>query len=53
MENIYYHGTFCTTPIKNFKYNDDIGFHFGTLKQAQERIYDKNNIKNKSTPFMK
>lgn len=45
MENIYYHGTFCTTPIKNFKYNDDIGFHFGTLKQAQERIYDKNNIK--------
>lgn len=45
MENIYYHGTFCANPIKHFKYNEnDIGFHFGTLKQAQERIYDKNNM---------
>ncbi len=43
MEKIYYHGTFFNKPILTFKYNEnDIGFHFGTLKQAQERIYDKN-----------
>lgn len=44
MENTFYHGTFCETPIINFKYaQDDIGFHFGTLNQAKTRIHDKSN----------
>jgi len=39
---IYYHGTTSTTPFDTFKHaNGDIGFHFGTLKQAKERLKDK------------
>jgi len=39
---IYYHGTTSKEPFDTFKHsNGDIGFHFGTLKQATERLKDK------------
>lgn len=39
MNNIWYHGT--DSVFREFTYNDDIGFHFGTLDQATTRLTDK------------
>lgn len=42
-DKIWYHGTTAQKDFDHFKYaNGDIGFHFGTLKQATERLKDKN-----------
>lgn len=41
-DKVYYHGTISPHKFDSFKHqNGDIGFHFGTLEQAKQRLKDK------------
>lgn len=46
VHKIYYHSTTAKEKFTKFRNtNEDIGVHFGTLKQAEERMRDKNGTR--------